>query len=228
MSDELMNTVRILAVDDHEMTTLGYKYILEGAEFDNFSVVVDIAKSYDSGKEKIEYSAKTLPYNIILLDIQLFPAEAKDPRSGVDLGILARELVPETKIVFMSSFSDNYRINNIFKKVNPDGYMVKSEIDEMSLKTMVETVNFNPPYYTASALSAMRRKMANADISIDEQDEKILYYLSKGTNTRDIAPLIAAANTTVEARKRQLKSLFGVKNGNDMALIEEAKKRGFL
>lgn len=222
-----MKTVRILAIDDHEMTTLGYKYILEDADFKDFNVKVEIAKSYDKGKEKIEFSSKTLPFDIILLDIQLFPAEAKDPRSGVDLGKLARELVPDSKVVFMSSFSDSYRINNIFKTVNPDGYMVKSEIDEMSLKAMVETVYNRPPYYTASALSAVRRRMAST-INIDEQDQKILYYLSLGTNTRDIAPLIAAANTTVEARKRQLKAIFGVKNGNDLALIQEAKKRGFL
>ena len=109
----------------------------------------------------------------------------------------------------------------------PEGYMVKSEIDELSLKTMVETVIHKPPYYTASALAAVRRRMAN-DIVLDDQDQKILYHLSLGVHTRNIAPLISSTNTTVEARKRQLKSVFGVKNGNDLALIEEAKKRGFL
>lgn len=127
----------------------------------------------------------------------------------------------------MSSFSDNYRINSIFASVNPDGYMVKSEIDEKSLIAMVQTVITNPPYYSASALSAIRRKMAN-DVVLDEQDKKILYYLSIGTRTKDIGQLISAANTTVESRKRQLKTLFGVENGNDLSLVEEAKKRGFL
>ncbi|PIB23823.1 histidine kinase [Maribacter sp. 4U21] len=222
-----MDTIRILAVDDHEMTTLGYKYILEEQKFDDFSVKVEIAKSFDKAKEKIELSAKALPYDIILLDIQLFPAGSKDPRTGVDLGVIARNSVPTSKIVFMSSFSDNYRINNIFVTVNPDGYMVKSEIDELSLKTMVETVLRNTPYYTSSALVAIRKKMAN-NIVIDNQDQKILYHLSLGVNTRDIGPLISSANTTVEARKRQLKAIFGVKKGNDLALIEEARKRGFL
>ncbi len=222
-----MNTVRILAVDDHEMTTLGYKYILEDSEFKDFNVKVEIAKSFEKGKDKIELSKRAIPYDIILLDIQLFSPESKDPRTGIDLGLIARKEVPNSKVVFMSSYSDNYRINNIFKTVNPDGYMVKSEIDEMSLKTMVETIMNKPPYYTASALAAIRRKMAN-DIAIDDQDQKILYHLSQGIHTRDIAPLIGSANTTVEARKRQLKALFDVKNGNDLALIKEAKNRGFL
>ncbi|APQ19423.1 response regulator [Maribacter hydrothermalis] len=222
-----MNTVRILAVDDHEMTTLGYKYILEDSEFSGFNVKVEIAKSFEKGKIKIETSKRAIPYDIILLDIQLFSPESKDQRTGIDLGIIARAEVPDSKVVFMSSYSDNFRINNIFKTVNPDGYMVKSEIDEMSLKAMVETISNNSPYYTASALSAIRRRMSS-DIIIDEQDQKILYHLSQGIHTRDIAPLIGSANTTVEARKRQLKALFHVKNGNDLALINEAKNRGFL
>ncbi len=183
-----LETIRILAVDDHEMTTLGYKYILEDSEFENFNVKVEIAKSYDIGKQKIEFSSRSLRYDIILLDIQLFPPQSKDPRTGVDLGILARQLVPKSKLVFMSSFSDNYRINNIFKTVDPEGYMVKSEIDELSLKTMVETVLFRPPYYTAGALAAVRRRMST-DIVLDDQDLKILHHLSLGVNTRDIAPL---------------------------------------
>ena len=222
-----MKTVRILSVDDHEMTALGYKYILEDSDFTDFNVKVEIATSFEKGKNKIELSQRAIPYDIILLDIQLFSAESKDPRTGIDLGIFARSEVPNSKVVFMSSYSDNYRINNIFKAVNPDGYMVKSEIDEMSLKTMVETITNDSSYYTASALAAIRRRMSS-DIVIDEQDQKILYHLSQGIHTRDIAPLIGSANTTVEARKRQLKSLFDIKNGNDLALINEAKNRGFL
>jgi len=222
-----IKVVRILAVDDHEMTTTGYKYILEGEKFDDFEVRVEIATTFDAGKEKIEFSARSLPYDILLLDIQMFPSHEKDIRSGEDLGVLAREIVPDSKVVFMSSYSDNLRINSIFKSVDPDGYMVKSEIDEKSLRTMVETVIDKPPYYTAGAFAAIRRRMKN-DLVLDELDKKILYYLSIGTRTKDIAPLISSANTTVESRKRQLKTLFGIESGNDIALIEEARKRGFI
>ncbi len=222
-----MRYLRILAIDDHEMTTLGYKYILEGAEFDDFKVHVDIAKSYETGKEKIEQSERSLKYDIILLDIQLFPTHLNELRSGEDLGILARKVAPSSKVVFMSSFTDAFRLNSIFKAANPDGYMVKSEIDEKSLVTMVNTIMKDPPYYTASALTVIRKSLAN-NIEVDEQDRKILYYLSIGTRTKDIPTLIAASTATVEARKRHLKTIFNIDNGNDLALIEEARKRGFI
>ncbi len=221
------NLIRILAVDDHEMIVLGYKYTIEGCDFEKYKVTVNIAPSYQEGKEEIESSSNRMPYDIILLDIQMFPDSAKEERGGVDLGLLVRKISPTSKVVFLSSFSDSYHINNILKTVNPDGYMVKSEVDEKTLQDMVKTVIENPPYYTAAALQAIRRKMANED-QIDERDKKILYQLSIGTKTKDISSLVAASSTTVENRKRQLKVIFNVENGNDFALIEEARKRGFI
>ncbi len=223
----MSDLVRILAVDDHEMIVLGYKYTLEASTFDKFEVVVHTAPSFEAGKAEIESSAKRMPYDIILLDIQMFPESAKESRGGEDLGLLVKKISPSSKVVFLSSFSDSYRINNILKNVNPDGYMVKSEVDQKTLQTMVKTVLDNPPYYTAAALQAIRRKLANED-QIDERDKKILYQLSIGTKTKDISTMVAAASTTVENRKRQLKIMLGVESGNDFALIEEARKRGFI
>ncbi|NJB69584.1 DNA-binding NarL/FixJ family response regulator [Saonia flava] len=222
-----MRNLRILAVDDHEMTIIGYKYILEDIDFEDYKVHVDIANSYDLGKEKIEASSKSLYYDIIFLDIQMFTSEEKRPQTGEDLGILARTIVPESKVVFMSSFNDNYRINSILKSVNPDGYMVKSDIDPKSLRDLVNTVMTVPPYYSSKALVAIRKTMAN-DIVLDENDRKILYYISLGTKTKDIVSYVSISLPSIENRKRHLKTIFGIDKQNDLALITEAKKRGFI
>jgi len=219
--------IKILAVDDHQMTALGYKYILEDAEFDDFKVEVEVAGGYLEGESKIQESAQTTAYDIILLDIQLFPPEAKDQRTGEDLGKLARQLVPESSVVFMSSFSDSYRINSICQAVDPDGYMVKSEIDEVSLVDMVKTVVHAPPYYTHLALVAARKNISQS-YSLDEHDRAILYQLSIGTKTKDMRAEIPVSMATIDNRKRALKILFGVKDKNDLALIDEARNRGFI
>lgn len=223
-----METIRILAVDDHEMTTLGYKYILEEEEFDGFTVKVDTAKSFLEAKDKIESSKKSFLYDILLLDIQLSQATETIPKTGEDLGILARKVSPKSKIVYMSSYSDNYRINSILKSVDPEGYMVKTEIDQHSLREMVDVVLSNPPYYTHKALSAIRKKMANDDHGIDDMDRKILHLISLGTKTKDIVDHLPLSLPSIENRKRQLKTLFGIEKQNDQALINEAKKRGFI
>lgn len=222
-----MKLVKILTVDDHEMTMIGYKYILEEAQFDDFMVSVDTANSINLGVQKIEQSLKNLLYDIILLDVNLSNNEEGDSRTGEDLGIFARQIVPGSKIVYLSSFSDNYRINSILSKVNPDGYMVKSEVDEKTLVTMVKTILESPPYYTQKALSAIRKKMSS-DFLLDENDKKILYNLSIGTRTKEMVALVSLSLAGIENRKRQLKVIFGVEKQSDQALVNEARNRGFL
>ena len=222
-----LETIRILAVDDHEMTTLGYKFILEDYSFNGFRIHMDTAKTFEEGEQKIRESVNRLPYQIVLLDIQLSSGRNGPVKSGEDLGILAREITPDTKVVFMSSFSDNYRINSIMQSVDPEGYMVKTEIDEESLRTMVETVIEHPPYYTQKALMAIRKKMANR-IDLDDNDKKILYHLSIGTKTKDMVHHISLSLPSIENRKRQIKALFGIDKQNDQALIAEARDRGFI
>ena len=219
--------VRILAVDDHEMTTLGYKFILEDSDFEDFKVRMDTAKTYEEAKMKIENSLRSFKYDILLLDIQLSHSGNGPAKTGEDIGIYARSVSPDSKIVFMSSFSDNYRINSIMKSVDPDGYMVKTEIDQLSLQAMVRTVLTNPPYYTQKALAAIRKKMAN-DLNLDDNDKKILYHLSIGTKTKDMVNHISLSLPSIENRKRHLKALFGVEKQNDQALITESRNRGFI
>lgn len=222
-----MKTLRILAIDDHEMTMLGYKFILERIVFEGYSIIVDTANTYEMGRKLIEESANSFKYDILFLDVQLFPPNEDQPHTGEDLGVLARRLVPETKIAFMSSFSDNYRINSILKTVDPDGYLVKTDIDPKTLEDAVKTITLNPPYYSSKALSAIRKKMTN-DISLDEKDKKILYHLSIGTKNKDLEHFIRLSPSSIENRKRHLKSLFGTENENDLALILAAKNRGFI
>lgn len=222
-----MKTLRILAIDDHEMTMLGYKFILENIDFEGYNIIVDTANTYESGKKLIEDSVNSFLYDILFLDVQLFAPNEEQPHTGEDLGILARKLVPKTKIAFMSSFSDNFRINSILKSVDPDGYLVKTDIDSKTLEDAVKTIVLNPPYYSSKALSAIRKKMAN-DIDLDEKDKQILYHLSKGTKNKDLEKHIRLSPSSIENRKRHLKSLFGTENENDMALIIAAKNRGFI
>ncbi len=222
-----MDVVKILAVDDHEMTTLGYKFILEDSKFENFSIQMETAKTFEGAKQKILDATKTIPFTIILLDIQLSQNGDIPAQTGEELGVYAREVSPSSKIVFMSSFSDNYRINSILEAVDPEGYMVKSEIDQLSLQSMVRTVMENPPYYTQKALKAIRKRMAN-NIHLDDNDRKILYYLSIGTKTKDMVNHISLSLPGIENRKRQLKMLFGVEKQNDQALITESRNRGFI
>lgn len=222
-----MDKLRILTVDDHEMSMLGYKYILERIDFNGTSIQLDTAKSFDEGKEKIDLSLSGFGYDIIFLDVMLATYEEPDAKNGEDLGAYARLKSPESKIVFMSSFSDSYRVNSILSNLDPEGYLVKSDINKESLTTMVHTVMTSPPFYSKGTLATIRKRLAN-DLPLDQLDKDIMHLLSLGVKTKDMTKTIPLSLAGIESRKRHIKSLFDIDKQNDQALLHEAKQRGFI
>lgn len=222
-----MTPLRILSVDDNPATIKGYKYILEEAEPKEFDVHLESATTYEKAKECIEGSVHAEKYDLLFLDVQLYAPNEDQPHTGEELGILARKLIPETKIIFISSFSDNLRINTIIQSVNPEGYLVKTDINDENLTTVIKRVLNNPPYYSQKALVAIRKRMAN-DIRIDKIDLQILRFLEQGTKNKDLEDNIGLSTSAIENRKRQLKVIFGTEGQNDFALIREAKRKGFI
>lgn len=222
-----MDKLRILTVDDHEMSMMGYKYILERIDFNGTSIQLDTAKSFDEGKEKIDLSLSGFGYDIIFLDVMLATYEEPDAKNGEDLGAYARLKSPESKIVFMSSFSDGYRVNSILSNLDPEGYLVKSDINKESLTTMVHTVMTSPPFYSKGTLATIRKRLAN-DLPLDQLDKDIMHLLSLGVKTKDMTKTIPLSLAGIESRKRYIKSLFDIDKQNDQALLHEAKQRGFI
>lgn len=222
-----MDKLRILTVDDHEMSMMGYKYILERIDFNGTSIQLDTAKSFDEGKEKIDLSLSGFGYDIIFLDVMLATYEEPDAKNGEDLGAYARLKSPESKIVFMSSFSDSYRVNSILSNLDPEGYLVKSDINKESLTTMVHTVMTSPPFYSKGTLATIRKRLAN-DLPLDQLDKDIMHLLSLGVKTKDMTKTIPLSLAGIESRKRHIKSLFDIDKQNDQALLHEAKQRGFI
>ena len=222
-----MDKLRILTVDDHEMSMMGYKYILERIDFNGTSIQLDTAKSFDEGKEKIDLSLSGFGYDIIFLDVMLATYEEPDAKNGEDLGAYARLKSPESKIVFMSSFSDGYRVNSILSNLDPEGYLVKSDINKESLTTMVHTVMTSPPFYSKGTLATIRKRLAN-DLPLDQLDKDIMHLLSLGVKTKNMTKTIPLSLAGIESRKRHIKSLFDIDKQNDQALLHEAKQRGFI
>ena len=222
-----MKTLRILTVDDHEMSMMGYKYILERVNFEDFNIQLDTAKSFEEGKQKIDNSLSGFSYDILFLDVMLATYEEPEAKNGEDLALYARQKTSESRIVFMSSFSDGYRVNSILSSVDPEGYLVKSDIDQFSLTAMVNTVMTQPPYYSKGTLAAIRKILAN-DLPLDHLDKEILHQLSLGVKTKDMTQTVPLSLAGIENRKRHLKALFHIDKQNDQALLFEVKKRGFI
>ena len=221
-------TIRILMTDDHPIIIEGYQNTLLATKKDSQHLVIDIANTCDQSVEMMNRSIENEEeYDVLFMDISLPPSEDGEITSGEDLSRYARTILPNAKIIILTMFNEPYRIHNIIKEINPEGFVVKSDLTSRELSSAFQAVVNNPPFYSTTVTGFLRRTHAS-DIEIDEIDRKILYLLSQGIKTKSLTKHLGISTSSVEKRKKNLKELFEVEDGQDETLMNEARKLGFL
>ena len=212
------------------MISNSYKSALESIQSNDENVIfniIGVVRNCDDALEIILKSSNNRGIDIVFLDIQLPSSKNRKILSGEDLGFKIKEFLPKSKIIVSTMFNDNYRIINIFRSLNPAGFLIKNDLSPDVLVAAIEKILISPPYYSNSVLAAIRKQIANRDM-IDEIDRKLLYELSLGAKMKDLPKLIPLSMAGLEKRKRHLKEIFDVNNLDDRALIIIAKEKGFI
>lgn len=215
-------------IDDHPMIIEGYQNTLLFTKKENQELEIDIANNCD---EAIEYMDKSIeniqPYDVLFVDISLPPSTDGLMSSGEDLAEYARNILPNAKIIILTMFNESFRIHNIIKTIDPEGFLIKSDLTSSELASAFQAVLNNPPFYSGTVNNHIR-KAITSDIVIDEKNRKILHLLSQGVKTKNLASHLDISLSAVEKRKKQLKDLFNVQDGQDETLLKEARKKGFV
>ncbi|WP_223032697.1 response regulator [Hanstruepera marina] len=224
----MQETIRILMTDDHPIIIEGYQNTLLATKKESQDLQIDIANNCD---ESVKYLKKAVelerPYDVLFMDISLPPSEDGRFTSGEDLAKYARHIMPEAKIVMLTMFNENYRVHNIIKNIDPEGFLIKSDLTSSELASAFQAVLNNPPFYSGTVNSIVRKSITN-DINLDDVDRKILYLLSQGVRTKSLKDHINMSMSAIEKRKKHLKVLFDVQDGNDETLLDEARSKGFI
>jgi len=219
--------LKILMVDDHPMIIEGYKNTLQATKAEDQELIIDIANDCDTANEMILNSVDESPYDIIFFDISLPSSKDMTITSGVDLAKIARQHIPKAKIIILTMFNESYRVHNIIKKLNPEGFLIKSDLTSRELADAFQQILTKPPYYSTTVVNFLRASVAN-NIQIDDIDRKILHLLSRGVRTKNLTEHIGLSISGIEKRKSKLKTLFLVEGSNDESLISVAREKGFI
>lgn len=221
-----MKKFKTLIVDDHPIIIDGYKNALENMDHGEFVTDISTADSCFKAFNELKKSVESDPYDVIFLDLNLPPFDGANLESGEDLGKLAKDLIPDVKIIILTMCTNNFKVHSILKNLSPDGFLIKSDITSDELITAFLTVINNAPFYSKSVAKFIRIHFTN-DLNLDDVDRKILHLLSKGVRTKSLPSYIPLSLAAIEKRKRNLKNLFGVERTNG-SLIESALKRGYI
>ena len=222
--------IKLLMVDDHPVIIEAYKNILVSEDFkEEYEFSIDTAFNCDSGIEKINNSVKNGRYDILFLDIQLPPSSDGKIISGEDLAVYAKKVLPEAKIIVLTTFNDSHRIHNILKIANPDSLLIKDDLTSKELLKALNTIMNGAPYYSTTVSKFFRKQSINFGQSLlDDVNKKIIYYLSKGIKTKNLPEHVHLSLSAIEKRKVQIREILDLKTKNVDELLKEAKKKGFI
>ncbi|WP_040247208.1 response regulator [Psychroserpens mesophilus] len=222
-----MQHIHILMVDDHPIIIEGYQNTLMATKKDNQTLVIDTANTCDAANLLMERAADERPYDVCFFDISLPPSSDGKITSGEDLAKIAKTILPNAKIIILTMFNESYRIHSIVKEINPDGFLIKSDLTSSELAEAFHHILIDPPYYSSTVTNFLNKSVIN-EIYVDEVNRKILHLLAQGMKTRSLPEHINLSMSAIEKRKKQLKLLFSIEDGKDESLIQEARKKGFL
>jgi len=219
----------VLIIDDHPIIVESYRNALQYVALINKQLAFKInsANNCDLAYQKINEASTKKPFDLIFLDISLPPSLDSEILSGEDLGLKIRTILPDAKIIVATTYDNNYRIQNIFENINPEGFLIKTDITSKELANAIQTVLNNTPYYSKTITQLLRKQASNA-ILLDRTDRKILYELSIGTKMKDLPNLLPLTISGIERRKQRLLNIFGVATHDDKTLLLRAKEKGFI
>lgn len=220
--------IKILMIDDHPMIIEGYQNTLLFTKKDSQELIIDIANNCDEAVRCMNKAVENnLPYDVLFVDISLPPSADGSMSSGEDLAEYSRTILPNAKVIILTMFNESFRIHNIIKTIDPEGFLIKSDLTSSELASAFQAVLNNPPFYSGTVNSHIR-KTITSDIVIDDKNRKILHLLSQGVKTKNLAAHLDISLSAIEKRKKQLREIFEVGDGQDETLLSEARKKGFV
>lgn len=208
--------IKTLIIEDHRIIAEAYSSILESATAFNFDITFAI------NCDQAINTLKLATQHLVLLDLQVPASKNEKFISGEDIGLWLRKYHPNTKIIILTFVSDYFRISNIIKTINPEGFIIKSDIKPIDLVNAAQTILDNKTYYSKT-VNNNNNNTVNGHY-IDDLDRKILYHLSMGEKTKDLPNLVHISLRTIEDRKAKLKDIFGIITNVNSNLIKEAKR----
>lgn len=222
----MIQNVNILIVDDHPMTVNGYINVLSDEKFEgyelNFTKALNCKEAYDL----ITDTNNT--FNLAYLDLSLPPYPEKKITSGIDIGMLLRQHIPDCTIVFLTMHSEAPLIERLIKDINPQGIMCKSDIDIDEFLNAFKIIFSGDTYLSSKIVKSLKDRVFD-NYKLDNYDKQILMRLSEGIQTKNIPNYVPLSLSAIEKRKAHMKNmLLQGKGGDDFELIEAIKKIGVL
>lgn len=217
--------VKILMIDDHPGMIEGYKVML--ALNKQHSIETTEAYNCEEAYKIITNPTNSSAFEVVFLDYSIPAFPEQKIYNGEDLGVLIRKQMPNTKIIMLTAHFDAIRLYNVVKKIQPNGFLVKSDYKPPHLIEAFEKVMSGEIYYTPLVTEKIKQPLFSKGL-LDSLDRDIIVLLAEGLQIKSIAFKMNVSEGTIKKRKSKIKDVLGIEKGNDEEILKECRSLGLL
>lgn len=203
--------LRIYLIDDHPVVREGFARAV--ADEPDLEVVGQAATANDGLTE-----TKELRPDVVLVDLNL------PDRDGPELISALREAIPESKLVVVSGYDDEYRVAEALR-AGAHGYLLKtSTLHELidGIRTAATGGTPLSPRLADAVLRAMRKPGKHSAGTIEAltaREIQVLRLFATGLSTREVAASLGISPKTVETHRIRIYEKLGCKSVVDLTRI---------
>ena len=211
-SGPLIDTIRVLMVDDHEVIRQGIRTMLE--QTGGLSVVGEAS----DGEAAVEQVLAVHP-DVVLMDIQM------PKQDGVVTVRKLRELGINTPVILLSMYSkDEYIFDGL--RAGASGYLIK-DVGRAELVDAIRTVHGGGSMLQSVIANRLIERMAGDESSgLSERQHEVLQLLASGARNQEIADQLFLSLRTVKFHVENLYRNLGVRTRTEAVRV--ARERNIL
>jgi two-component system response regulator DevR len=192
MSRTAAHTIRVLLVEDHEVVREGLRALLERDP--DIQVIGDVG----TASAAVRASRELIP-DVVLMDVRL------PDRSGVTACREIRDLHPATRVIFLTSFTDDTGVMETILG-GADGYLLK-RVNATALTRAIHTVaagqTILDPMVRDAVMTRVDRPGHQAPrlakrFSLSPQQRRVLALVAEGKTNKEISHALNLSEKTVK------------------------------
>jgi DNA-binding NarL/FixJ family response regulator len=183
-------TIKVLVVDDHHVVRRGLVFFLKTQK------EIEIVGEAANGEEALTLVGKLHP-DVVLMDLVM------PMMDGIEATKKIKELFPHTKILILTSFSDQDHVIPAIR-AGASGYQLKDiEPDQLveAIKSVYKGESQLHPKVTShvmSHLSQGEKKGENLLEELTKREKEVLAEIAKGKSNKEIAASLMITEKTVK------------------------------
>jgi NarL family two-component system response regulator LiaR len=200
-------TIRVMAVDDHELLTSGIRYVL--LSFDDLELVAIAG----NGDQALELCEQARP-DVILMDMMMSGMDGPATTQSI------RERFPEVQVLALSSFCDQELVQRAME-AGAIGYMLKG-IPPKELAAAIRAAHAGRPTMAPEAIQALvraARPSLKLGQDLTDREREVLALLVEGLSNAEIAERLVVSLPTVKGHVSNIMSKLQASSRTEAALL---------